>query len=180
MFLIILKSPNSFAKSKNAFETLKGHQMTFINQILAKTKAKPRLNWISYDGEDLEDAIEHCDLVRRRQMSKQLGEIEEVDEKEVNPEKLLPKEAFNGKKKGWLLEFPEEQWPAEFQKVYGRDLKKILELSKGEEGIPSVIVIEGILGDGYARTKLCYSLGEKVHVVYFEEVKEDESGEEEE
>lgn len=132
------------------------------------------LNWSdSPEGSDLDDALDHVNLMRNRRMEKGVGNVEEIDEKLVDPESLLPKQAFKGKVKGWLLKVDRNLWLSEFHDVHEREIKHILELS-ARDGIPPVIVIDDEVGDGYARIILAYALNEQVAAVFYEETEGDE------
>lgn len=120
------------------------------------------------DHEDFCDALDHCNLVRQRQMTKALGELEVVDVKFVAPEKILPSASFKGKEKGWLARLPEQEWETEFKAAHGRSIAHILKQSKGE-GIAPVIVLDSVLGDGFGRTILAFGLGEEVMACFYEE-----------
>jgi 8-oxo-dGTP pyrophosphatase MutT (NUDIX family) len=133
-----------------------------------KADTSKLLNWSDeYTGEDVGDALDHINLMRNRNMQKGFEDIYYVeDKKNVDPKTLLPAIAFKGKEKGWLKTFPKEEWVSEFKKVHDRDISLILEASD-YDGINLPIVVDGELGDGYARVILAYALGETVPVAMF-------------
>jgi hypothetical protein len=128
------------------------------------------LNWSDdVDDDDLGDALDHSNLQRNRSMQKGFSDLDLLDIETVDPRKVLPAKAFKGKPYGWLKEIPKEDWISEFKKVFDRDISYILKASDSE-GISPVIVIDGDLADGFARTQLAYSLGESLPVGRYEGV----------
>ena len=159
---------------KDTFTTKVEASLKTLLAALKRIVAETVMNWSGeYDDDDLNDAIDHINLQRNRNMDEGLGEVDSTDQKMVNPTELLPRSAFNNKKAGWLKAVPSDQWNAELQKDNNRDFTHIIE--QVQSGLNDVIVIEGDLGDGFGRVHLAYALGEKVSVTYFLEDSEVEA-----
>lgn len=126
-------------------------------------KNKQSLNWSKeYDDEDLGDAIDHINVQRNRFMEKGIRDVEFIKRQdEVEPEKLLPKSAFKDLKKGWLQEYPPEEWVSVIKKKFKREFNVDL------KNLSDVIVIDDDVGDGMGRIHLAYGLGQKIPVSYF-------------
>lgn len=139
-----------------------------LNKIVANQTI---LNWTEdIDGDDFNDALDHINLMRNRNFQQGYNDLELKDKKTVDPKELLPVVAFKSKPYGWLKEYPKNKWINEFKKVYDRDISHILKASENE-GINSPIVIDNEIADGIARTKLAYSLGEKLPVAFYRGIK---------
>ena len=116
--------------------------------------------------DDLADALDHNNLMRNRNFQKGFSDLEYIEDKKVNPQKLLPYISFKGKKFGWLRDISYEKWAEEFKKIYNRDISYILAMSE-KDGINLPIVIGGDLADGFGRVLLAYGVGEKLPVALF-------------
>jgi hypothetical protein len=136
--------------------------------------AESILKWSDdYDDSDLDDAIDHINLIRNRNFEKGYKALEVIEYKKVDPRKLLPPSSFKGKPYGWLVYIPKKDWIQEFKKIYNRDISYILKM-ESEDGISLPIVIDDTLSDGYARVQLACALGEHVPVAYFKGIVDEE------
>lgn len=128
-----------------------------------KPRPERRLNWLKeYDDEDLHDAIDHINVQRNRFMEKGISDVEFLKRQdEVEPEELLGKSAFKNLKKGWLREYPPDEWVSVIKKKFKREFNVDL------KNLSDVIVIDDDVGDGMGRIHLAYGLGQKIPVSYF-------------
>ena len=140
---------------------------------LYKILAEPILQWSDeVFGDDLQDAIDHVNLMKNRRMEKGIYDVEFIENKTMDPRKLRQPGAFKGKPYGWLKGTPKETWVKEFDKIYDRDISYILDVDHDEFNIP--IAIDDELCDGYARVLLAYALGEHAPIAYFKGIVDDE------
>lgn len=118
---------------------------------------------------DVNDAIAHIN---------DSGEVAEIIEvrfrciKTVHPETLVSTHeecpahsGANHKPFGWMKSMPQSEWPDAFWDEYGREIDDTLRASS--QGVYPPIVIDGLLGDGFARTQLAFSLGETLPVAFY-------------
>lgn len=117
-----------------------------------------------FDYDDLNDAVDHFNLMANRNMES-FQDPEESGFELKDPSELLPEKGFQGEV-GWLKSIPRDQWVSEFARVYDRDISQIL-AAKDSGQLAPVISINEELADGYARTKLAHALGEKIPVSMF-------------
>lgn len=77
---------------------------------------------------------------------------------------------FDGKEKGWLLEFPEEEWEYRLRKEHDRDFSRTVYMWKHGE-MRAGISIDDELGDGRGRAVFFHAIGQDIPVAYYTVVK---------
>ena len=124
------------------------------------------LNWSGdFDSDDMDDAIDHINLMKNRRMEKHICDIKLLEKKQSSSIELVPT-VFKNKSYGWLKALNKNSWAKQFLKIYDKDISKILIASR-KKGISMPIIIDDVIADGLTRIVFAYSVGEDLPVGYF-------------
>jgi len=117
--------------------------------------------WDDDVGAGLENYNQVCD--------RHVGEsrLEFVTMEFVDPDDFIDDTCFfDGKRKGWLLSYPKEEWEKIMHDEVGRDFSKTINMWKHGE-MRAGISIDDELGDGRGRAIFFHAIGEKMPVAYY-------------
>lgn len=121
---------------------------------------------------DLDDAVDHHNLMANRRMEHYSDLGENYKELLVEPHKMLPSLKNSGKEFGFLKDIPQNEWVDKLKGVFdkNRDYSHIIKKKISGQLSPA-ISINDELSDGYGRAHLAYALGEKLPVLNYKRKK---------
>ena len=129
-----------------------------------------------WEENDLLDAIDSYNRVANMMFQKGIHDVKYLGSKVIDPNKLVKDSVQRviGNKKGYLKNKKPSQYLSHLPQRPDSDdrerFERIIELWN-DDSLPSVIVIDGILYDGYHRSVFAHAMGQKIVAAYFKGIK---------